>query len=776
MSEPPVVPRRAALVAGLLAACFSGALFLVRPVPDRVLAMLGGPDGGVARHGGARIRYLPPQGHDVELLARHLGSSTVRRDGKALVIELPGIARDQLPAIEDMFVAGGLEMREALESRYATELAEGDPAIVDATQQDRELDDAVYLDLDQWRAEDSLHHQAFYLESSSRVALERAIEAAYARGWRPTPGATIMLERIEPWAESRDRRGKWRTYELASEVLIEGTMIERAIGAISPYDDRPIVLLDFTAEGATRFCDATERIQGHKVATVLGGVIRSAPIINGPICGGRASISMGGSELENQLHERDALVAVLSTGALPPGGSIDESRWSPAPDVRGLEWLGRALLALIAGVLFGLVTVLVVRIARPHRSAASALPTGAWPIRRIFVTALAPVALVLAGWVPVPGVEIEALAETIYHHGGDDAMMRLFDVDALGLTPVLAAFALVELVALIVPRWRRLRHLPTGRVRLGQAVAVLAIVLALLQSWFVASYLQSLGVMDHGAVARLTVMASLVSATLLLAFVAGVVREHGLGNGYAALVVAGWGILVAGRALDGELTAGHALGLAACVVVAVGTACVVRWRIGAAREVTLRVPTSGLSPITSAGGFVQVISMLWVFGMSTDVLSGWVVELHAREWLTIGLVAGLVPVWSWIFARPKLVAGVAVRAGLVPPQLATWRRATLLSLFLLVAIGAVTAFATTAHADVVKLFDPVTAMLAGVVVLDLFADARAHRADLEPAWVLHQLQYAGAIERVLTDAGIPYHLHASHVRSLLASVRSRRSS
>lgn len=34
--------------------------------------------------------------------------------------------------------------------------------------------------------------------------------------------------------------------------------------------------------------------------------------------------------------------------------------------------------------------------------------------------------------------------------------------------------------------------------------------------------------------------------------------------------------------------------------------------------------------------------------------------------------------------------------------------------------------------------------------------------------MLHQLQYAGAIERVLTDAGIPYHLHASHVRSLLA--------
>jgi hypothetical protein len=67
------------------------------------------------------------------------------------------------------------------------------------------------------------------------------------------------------------------------------------------------------------------------------------------------------------------------------------------------------------------------------------------------------------------------------------------------------------------------------------------------------------------------------------------------------------------------------------------------------------------------------------------------------------------------------------------------------------------------------LANAITVMLSTAVVLDLLADARAHRQKLAPVGVLHQIQYAGVVERVLADAGIPCHIHASHLRTSLRS-------
>src|SRR5262249_32649431 len=58
-------------------------------------------------------------------------------------------------------------------------------------------------------------------------------------------------------------------------------------------------------------------IVGQKLATILDDKVKSAPIINGAIKGGRASITMGGSDADRQIKERDELVNVLRTGSLP---------------------------------------------------------------------------------------------------------------------------------------------------------------------------------------------------------------------------------------------------------------------------------------------------------------------------------------------------------------------------------------------------------------------------------------------------------------------------
>ena len=54
--------------------------------------------------------------------------------------------------------------------------------------------------------------------------------------------------------------------------------------------------LDFNRYGSRVFGDLTSQIVGKKLATILDDKVKSAPIINGAIRGGRASITMGGSD------------------------------------------------------------------------------------------------------------------------------------------------------------------------------------------------------------------------------------------------------------------------------------------------------------------------------------------------------------------------------------------------------------------------------------------------------------------------------------------------
>jgi preprotein translocase subunit SecD len=114
-----------------------------------------------------------------------------------------------------------------------------------------------------------------------------------------------------------DRRPYWRSYYLWRAVRLTGTAITNAMGSFEPNSGRPIVLLDFNRFGGRVFGDLTAEIVGQKLATILDDKVKSAPIINGAIKGGRASITMGGADADRQLKDRDELVNVLKTGSLP---------------------------------------------------------------------------------------------------------------------------------------------------------------------------------------------------------------------------------------------------------------------------------------------------------------------------------------------------------------------------------------------------------------------------------------------------------------------------
>ena len=121
-------------------------------------------------------------------------------------------------------------------------------------------------------------------------------------------------------------------------------------------------------------------------------------------------------------------------------------------------------------------------------------------------------------------------------------------------------------------------------------------------------------------------LASLAAGTMLLGALAGLIREHGLGNDYGALLVGGALLDVVRPVLDGPvsladlLDGGHALGLAALAVIAALTAGAMRWRIAGDvviattdddRAPALRLPASGVAPIGNGGGRSSGLRRPW---------------------------------------------------------------------------------------------------------------------------------------------------------------------
>lgn len=97
---------------------------------------------------------------------------------------------------------------------------------------------------------------------------------------------------------------------------------EKLKNAAMAYDSigRPVVSIEFNKEGADLFYKATEANVGRQVAMVLDGIVISAPRVNEPIAGGKASISGHFTPTE-----ATNLAIMLRAGALPLGVEVLEN-------------------------------------------------------------------------------------------------------------------------------------------------------------------------------------------------------------------------------------------------------------------------------------------------------------------------------------------------------------------------------------------------------------------------------------------------------------------
>ncbi len=405
------------------------------------------------------------------------------------------------------------------------------------------------------------------------------------------------------------------------------------------------------------------------------------------------------------------------------------------------------------------------------------LALGPRPWGRLAVTLLAPLVWFIVSRIPIPALTAEVLERLSRMPEYDPATTS---IGTLGIMPVLSAFYVVELAALIVPPWNRLRiGGPVGRRKLAVATYLVAVVFTLFQSWLVGEELAS--VARDPALVPATIACGLV-VTALLVGLAFLIDRRGLGGGYAVLIGAGalpvaYDLFWSGhdavlRNLLGTIHVTLIIALLGGVV----AITVYLLKLGRTRTpgLVLRVPASGLLPLGMAASLLTLPATVSNFlGSPSETIEA----LHPTSptyWLAyLALSVILAIAMSWLFNRPTLV-GDAIAQVTGETREPAWDAARS-------QLGAVTAVTASFIGGIVlvsgflgwlvsgALFvDVALVVVVTALVLDLLAEWRFRRlvADATSAWPLHRVYVVGPALLALERAGIPAHARSLRQRTL----------
>lgn len=177
-----------------------------------------------------------------------------------------------------------------------------------------EQPDGIKAEVDAWSAPDGTHHDV-YLTARDRSRLEAWVQAKGPSA-ADLGDRRVAYERV--YSSDVMAKPQWRTYLIENATIIDGGNVAKADVAYDPNTLRPEVYLELDAAGGAAIGTATTTGIGKKLAIVLDGRVMSAPVIQAAITGGRISVTMGGSDPQEQEREAADLVSVLRTGAIPP--------------------------------------------------------------------------------------------------------------------------------------------------------------------------------------------------------------------------------------------------------------------------------------------------------------------------------------------------------------------------------------------------------------------------------------------------------------------------
>jgi len=171
--------------------------------------------------------------------------------------------------------------------------------------------------------------------------------------------------------------------------------------------------------------------------------------------------------------------------------------------------------------------------------------------KRIWFTLGALIVYRLGTYIPLPGINIEALADIFkQQQGGVLGLFNMFSggavgrlaIFALNIMPYISASIIIQLLTSVVPSLEALKKEgESGRKVINQYTRYLTVVLATFQAYGISVGLEGSGnvVTDPGMFFRISTTITLVGGTLFLMWLGEQITARGIGNGSSLIIFAG---------------------------------------------------------------------------------------------------------------------------------------------------------------------------------------------------------------------------------------------
>jgi len=206
--------------------------------------------------------------------------------------------------------------------------------------------------------------------------------------------------------------------------------------------------------------------------------------------------------------------------------------------------------------------------------------------KRIWFTLGALLVYRLGTYIPLPGINPEALAQAFEQQsqgilgmfnmfaGGAVGRMAIF---ALGIMPYISSAIIIQLMTSVVPTLEQLKKEgEQGRKVINQYTRYGTVILAVLQSYGIAVGLEGGTniVLDPGIFFRVTTVITLTGGTIFLMWLGEQITSRGIGNGISLIIFSGIVAELPG-AIGGTLQLGREGAISTAVIMAVAILAVV---------------------------------------------------------------------------------------------------------------------------------------------------------------------------------------------------------
>lgn len=172
--------------------------------------------------------------------------------------------------------------------------------------------------------------------------------------------------------------------------------------------------------------------------------------------------------------------------------------------------------------------------------------------RRILFTLAMFLVFRLGSFIPVPGVNVEALLRSNIFQTGAFGLMNIFaggalqrmSIFALGIMPYISASIIMQLLTVAIPRLEELsKQGEEGRQKITQIARYFALPIATIQGMGLCYWVQSINngafVITRGVGFMLPAVVTLTTGTMFIMWLGEKITERGIGNGISLIIFAG---------------------------------------------------------------------------------------------------------------------------------------------------------------------------------------------------------------------------------------------